>query len=246
MAFSGGVDSTLVLKLAHEELGDSCLAVTERGVTCPSDELEEAKKLARKFGVEHAVVTNDALKDSSFCANTPDRCYFCKLGIFGTIKDLARERKLSAVLDGSNLDDPGDHRPGLRACKELGVRSPLTEAGLRKAEIRAISHALGLPTWDKPARACLASRIPYGSTITEEKLAMVDRAELLLMSMGFRQCRVRHHETVARIEVPKEEIAQLLEPETNERIVKALKELGFTYVAADLQGFRSGSLNEVL
>lgn len=246
VAFSGGVDSTLLVAVAQRELGDGVLAVTARSETYPEGELEEAARLAQALGVRHEVIETSELGIPGFAANPADRCYFCKKELFQKLLAVARTQGIAYVADGANVDDVGDFRPGLRAGRELGVRSPLREAGLTKAEVRALSRALGLRTWDKPALACLASRFPYGESITPEKLRQVAAAEALLRRLGYRQCRVRHHGRTARIEVPPEEVATVTEEGRRQELVRGLKELGFTYVTLDLEGYRSGSMNEVL
>ncbi len=245
VAYSGGVDSTLLLKAALDRLGpERVLAITATSPVQPQWEQEEAIALARELGVEHLLVESSELDDPDFVANSPDRCYFCKRGRFSALTDIAHERGFAHVVDGSNSDDLGDHRPGMRAAAELKVRSPLMEAGLTKADIRAISRALGLPTWDKPSLACLASRFPYGRAITAEELRQVDQAETFLRDLGLGQLRVRHHRDTARIEVRPEDFPVLLS--NREKIVTRLRELGYVYVTLDLAGYRSGSLNEVL
>ncbi len=244
VAFSGGVDSTLLLKVAHDTLGDRALGVTATSETYPQEELEEAIRLAEMIGAQHIVLRTSELENEEFLANPPDRCYFCKQELFGKLEAIARERGLHYVVDGFNVDDTGDFRPGARAGREKGVRSPLREAGLSKTDIRALSREMGLPTWDKPALACLSSRIPYGERINMEKLQQIGLAERHLRELGFRHLRVRHHGAIARIEVAPEEMAQLVTKAAE--IVSRLKELGFLYVTMDLQGYRTGSLNEAL
>ena len=246
VAFSGGVDSSLVLAVARECLKEKCLAATATSETYSHKELDAARVFARRIGAEHYVFETGELDIDGFRENPPDRCYFCKRELFSKLRELAQERELAYVVDGANADDRHDHRPGLRAGAELGVRSPLVEAGITKDEVREISRALGLPTWARPARACLASRFPYGSEITAGKLAQVAAAEDVLESLGFTQYRVRHHGDVARIEVPADEVARLTEPKTRAKVIGELKRVGFTYVTVDLQGFRSGSMNEIL
>ena len=247
IAYSGGVDSTFLARVAHDELGENAVTVTARSETYPESEYHEAVVLAGEIGIRHLSIETDELAVDAFRNNPPDRCYHCKYELFGKLRSMAQEMGLRHVADGANADDADDFRPGLRAGAELGVRSPLKEAGLTKDDIRAASRALGLRTWDKPAYACLSSRFPYGESITPEKVARVGRAEeFLRRSLGLRQVRVRHHGVVARIEVPPEGIAALVEPATREIIVARFKELGFAYVTLDLQGFRSGSMNEVL
>jgi len=246
VAYSGGVDSTLVAALAHAELGDKALAVTAASEMYPQFQLEDAKTMAAKIGIRHEVIETRELDIECFSANPPDRCYYCKRELFEKLRRIAQREGLKEVMDGANADDPHDHRPGLRAAGELGVRSPLREAHLGKDLVRAISRKLGLPTWSKPAFACYASRFPYGFEITAERVEMVRRAEEVLRSLGLRQYRVRHHDTIARVEVPQEDIARLSAPEIRARLVAELKRIGYAYVTLDLEGFRSGSMNEVL
>ena len=245
VAASGGVDSTLVLALAVRALGvENVLAVTARGPLYPPDEPNEAADLAGELGVEHLFVEADPLGVDGVGDNPPDRCYHCKTLVFGGIKDVAASRGLNAVVSGDNAEDPSDYRPGLQAVRELGVVAPLLQAGLVKTEIRTISAALGLPTADKPSAACLASRIPYGQRLTAERLERVAKAESVLRELGFRQCRLRDHEPLARIEVPAGELSRAFE--FREKLVAALKPLGYTYVTLDLEGFRTGAMNETL
>ncbi len=246
VAFSAGVDSTFLAKVAHEVLGAGALAVTGRSVTLAASELEESGILAAQIGIRHIIVDTDEIADESFGNNPPNRCYFCKNELYSVLSRVAAEEKTAVIVDGSNADDVGDHRPGMQAARELGVRSPLMEAGMTKADIRSLSQSFGLPTWDKPAQACLSSRFPYGDRITPEKIAQVEKAESGLRALGFRQLRVRHHGDVARIEVPKNDIARLVDQETSRQVIARMKEAGFTYVTIDLEGFRSGSMNEVL
>ena len=244
VAFSGGVDSTFLLKVAVDELNERVLAVTATSSTYPSQELAEAQKLAREMGARHRLIVSEELDIEGFADNPPDRCYFCKNELFTKLKKVAEEESIKYVLDGSNFDDLNDYRPGMRVAKELGVRSPLKEAGLTKEDIRELSREIGLPTWDKPSFACLSSRFPYGNRITKEKLAQVDQGETLLRALGFRQFRLRHHGEIARIEVPPEQFPLLLAKSAE--IVNGLKAGGFTYVTMDLQGYRTGSMNETL
>ena len=246
VAFSSGVDSTFLLRAAHEELGDKAVAVTVRSQLIPRHELDEAAAFCRQEGIRHEIIDFDALSAPAVIANPPDRCYHCKKEVFGLISAFARAAGLAAVLEGSNLDDDGDYRPGRRAIKELGIRSPLHEAGLSKAEIRALSREMGLPTWDKPSFACLASRFPYGERITAAGLERVERAERWLRDagLGLSQLRVRSHGDLARIEVPPGDISRVAAHAAE--ISAALKEFGFAYSALDLQGYRTGSLNETL
>ncbi len=246
IAYSGGVDSSLLLKVAVDVLGDRALAVTATSPTYPSHEVDEAIRLADELGARYRIISTSELEMETFAANPPDRCYHCKTELFRKLLDIAREEGLRVVADGANVDDTGDYRPGHRAAAELGIRSPLIEAGLGKADIRALSHELGLPTWNKPSFACLASRFPYGDRITEEKLARVAAAEHVLHDLGFTQLRVRHHGDIARIEVEPSEFAKIIQDGNRERIVCALRELGYLYVTLDLTGYRMGSMNEGL
>jgi uncharacterized protein len=248
VGFSGGIDSTLVLKLAVDALGpENVWAVTGDSESLLPEELEHCRMMGRVIGIppsNFVEIRTNELADPNYRANPIDRCFYCKHELFSRLQMVAREIGATHVLDGSNADDRRDWRPGRRAAGELGVVSPLAEAGVTKAEIREIARALGLPNWDKPALACLSSRIPYGSEVTVEKLNQIAEAERFLRSLGFTQLRVRHHEKIARIELLKEEMARLDEPGLADRIVTRLKEIGFTYVTVDLQGYRSGSLNE--
>jgi uncharacterized protein len=247
LAYSGGVDSTLLLKVAADVLGARALAMIGRSATYPTAEFEDAMALATTMGARVVVVTTEETDDIKFRENPPDRCYYCKTELFGKLAALAEGEHIPWIADGTIADDIGDFRPGMRAHDERGVRSPLLEAGFTKEDVRALSHALGLPTWDKPSFACLSSRFPYGTGITEENLSRVDRAERILRDAGFKRYRVRFHDDrTARIEVSPQEIPWLLDAPVRERIVGQLKELGFTYVTLDLQGYRTGSMNEVL
>jgi uncharacterized protein len=246
VAFSGGTDSTLLLKVAADALGDGVLAVTASSRTYPGREIAAARRLARDFGVRHRVIHTRELDNPRFRANPPLRCYHCKRELFETLRRIAREEGLRHVLDGSNRDDGSDYRPGARAGRELKVRSPLREAGLTKAEVRLISRSLGLSTWDKPALACLASRFPYHHPIDENSLDQVGRAEDALRRLGFGLFRVRHHGTIARIEIAPGDIGRLLDGALRAKLSRRLKSLGYTYVALDLDGYRTGSMNETL
>lgn len=247
VAFSGGVDSTFVLKAAVEALGaDNVLAVTGTSDSLASRELAEAKALAQSFGVRQQLVDPREFDDPNYLANPTNRCYFCKSALYTQMDAILREHDLRVALNGTNVDDLGDYRPGLEAAKEHGVRSPCVDAGLTKLEIRELSAAMGLPTHDKPAAPCLSSRVQYGEAITPEKLRMIERAENLLRDLGFRECRVRHHDNLARIEVLADQIPRIIEVETRSRIDAAFREFGYTFVTIDLRGFRSGSLNEVI
>lgn len=244
IAFSGGVDSTFLLKVAYDVLKDKALAVTATSSTYPSRELEEAKQLAGQIGAPHIIVPSEELDIEGFTQNPPNRCYYCKRELFTKLLQVAQEHGIKYVADGSNADDLKDHRPGMQAARELGVRSPLQEAGLRKDDIRQLSRVLGLPTWDKPSLACLSSRFPYGTVITRDKLARVEAAETFLRTLGFRQLRVRHHEHIARIEIPANDFLVIIQKA--DQIVAKFKELGYNYVTLDLEGYRTGSMNEVL
>jgi uncharacterized protein len=245
IAFSGGIDSTFLLKVASIVLPkDKVLAVTADSATYPKEELLLAKKVARIFGVRHKVIDTRELKNKRFSSNPINRCYFCKKELFTKLRNLAREYKLNTILDASNASDKSDFRPGNQAKKELGIRSPLEETGLSKDDVRALSQRLGLKTWDKPSLACLASRVPYGTRITPIVLERIDKAELYLKSLGFRQVRLRHYNGLCRIEVLKTDISRLISKRN--RIVDKLKRLGYNYVTVDLEGYRTGSLNEVI
>lgn len=246
VAFSSGVDSTFLLKVAHDTLGDNVIAVTARSCSFPKRELEEAKEFCEKEGIRHVIFDSEELDIDGFRDNPPNRCYLCKRGIFEKIINIAQGEKMNHIAEGSNMDDNGDYRPGLMAVAELSVKSPLREVELYKEEIRSLSKELGLPTWEKQSFACLSSRFVYGERITEEKLRMVDRAEQLLLDKGFHQIRVRIHDKMARIEVMPEEFEKLIEKDTREEIVAKLREYGFTYVSMDLSGYRTGSMNETL
>lgn len=244
VAFSGGVDSTFVAAAAFDALGERTLAITGVSPSIPASEVAEARELARGIGIAHEGIDTHEMDRAGYVENSPQRCYHCKTELYELLAAAARERGFAFVADGCNIDDLGDHRPGRVAAGEHGVRSPLIEAGLTKDEIRALSHERGLPTWDKPAMACLSSRIPYGTQVTVEALERVGAAEALLRSLGLRQLRVRHHDDVARIEVEPADMAALVEQ--RQRIVDGMKALGYKYVTLDLAGFRSGSMNEVL
>jgi uncharacterized protein len=244
VAYSGGVDSTLLLKVAYDCLGERALAVTAVSPRMPAHEQAEAESIARQIGARLLFVESQEMDDPRYLANTPERCYYCKGGICDQLVAIAEREGYHAVVDGSNADDVGDHRPGQRAAQERGVRSPLQEVGLTKPEIRELARVMGLPNWDRPAAACLASRIPYGIPITAQRLSQAERAESTLRRLGFRQLRVRHHGDVARIELEPGDFQSLLAH--GDQVVEAFKALGYTYVTLDLAGFRSGSLNEVV
>ena len=246
VAFSGGVDSTFLARAARDAVGERALLVTADSETYPAAELEETRRLANLLGMRHEVIRTRELDNPEYAKNPPNRCYFCKEELFAKLEPIAREADAAQLVYGANMDDLGDHRPGMSAAKEKGVRAPMIEAELWKAEIRALSRELGLPTWDKPSFACLSSRFQYGEAITAEKLRQVDAAEAFVRSLGFRQFRVRHHDRLARLELAPDEIALLWENGRQDAIVKRFRELGYGYVTLDLQGFRSGSANEVL
>jgi uncharacterized protein len=246
IAYSGGVDSTYLLRVAVEVLGERALAVTATSTTYPVRERLKSEEMARQMGARQIFVESEETDIPEFRTNPPDRCYFCKRELFKKVAQIALCEGLSNLADGSNLDDLQDHRPGLKALKEQRILSPLRECGFTKADVRERSKALGLPTWDAPAFACLSSRFPYGTAITPEALEKVDRAENALYKMGFRVIRVRHHGEVARVEVGADEVNRLLDADTRRQVVRALKEAGYTYVALDLEGYRTGSMNEGL
>jgi len=247
IGYSGGVDSTLLLKVATDILGEKALAVIGKSETYPTAEYEEAVSLASSFGARFIDVATEETDVLKFQENPPDRCYFCKTELFGKLTGIAESEGIPWIADGSITDDSGDFRPGMRAKSENNVRSPLLEAGMSKNDVRELSRHLELPTWDKPSFACLSSRFPYGFGITKENLTKVDRAETLLRRAGFRNFRVRHHDDkTARIEIGTEEFHRILEPEFRASLVGQLKEFGYIYVTLDLQGYRTGSMNEVL
>jgi uncharacterized protein len=245
VAYSGGVDSTFLCRVSHDVLGDNALAITVVSPMLPASELEDAKRLADTIGIRHILLHEEAI-DPTVAENPIDRCYRCKRIEFSVITKAAAELGIAHILDGSNLDDLSDYRPGLRALSEMGIPSPLRDAGLRKADIRALSQRLGLPTWDKPAFACLASRVPYGERITSEKLHRIDEAESYLRGMGLRQVRVRSHQDLARIEVAREERAKLCSPSIMDEMAAHLKSAGFLYVCMELQGYETGSMNRTI
>jgi len=248
IAYSGGVDSTLLLKVASDVLGEKVLAVTARSALYPLREHREAKKIAAMLGVRHIIIKQDELKIKEIRTNVPQRCYYCKKELFSTLVRLAWKEGISDIADGTNLDDERDFRPGTKAAYEYGIRSPLREAKLTKRDIRQLSHKLNLPTADKPPMACLASRFPYGEEITQKKLEMVGKGEEFLRDiLGAKQAvRVRHHNNIARIEVAGEEMSRLFNEEVRNKVVKEFKKLGYNYVNLDLEGYRSGSMNEVI
>jgi uncharacterized protein len=246
IAYSGGVDSSLLLKAAAEVLGQNLIAVTADSETYPAGELAEAKEFARSLGASHLIIRTDELSSEPFAANPPDRCYFCKKELFMKLQQLAGREGIPWILDGSNVDDLRDYRPGSRAATEFGVRSPLREAGFTKQDVRDCARMLGLCVWDKPSLACLSSRIPYGTRITPDLLKTVQAAEDYLRVLGLKQVRVRHHGSTARIEIDRRNFISLLLDGVAESIVTELKKLGYTYVCLDMEGYRTGSMNEGL
>jgi pyridinium-3,5-biscarboxylic acid mononucleotide sulfurtransferase len=246
VAFSGGVDSAYLGLAATKVLGSRALCITADSPSYPDHHRQLALRIARDFSLHHEIVATAELERPEYRANPVDRCYFCKHELYTTLSRIAQDRGVRVIMDGNNADDRGDYRPGRKAAREFGVRSPLDEVGLCKDEIRELSRQAGLPTWDEPASACLSSRIPYHSEVTGEKLRIIERAEDILRDLGFRVCRVRHHDTLARLEIGREELPRALEPALRERIVRELRALGYQHVTIDLQGYRMGSLNEGL
>ncbi len=246
VAFSSGVDSTFLLRTARDVLGDRTVAVTAESCSFPERELKEAQQYCAAEGIRHMICHSEELEIEGFCDNPVNRCYLCKKELFEKMKEIAASQGMAEVVEGSNMDDNGDYRPGLQAVEELGIRSPLRYAKLNKEEIRILSRELGLPTWKKQSFACLSSRFVYGEKITEEKLKMVDRAEQLLLDLDFHQVRVRIHGSIARIEVKPEELERLVQPAIREPITEKLHAYGFSYVTMDLEGYRTGSMNETL
>lgn len=245
VAYSGGVDSAYLACVARETLGERALAVTADSPSYPKRHREMAQEIAARFNLRHEIIHTQEMARPEYRANPTNRCYFCKHELYSQLTRLAAPL-CAVVVDGNNADDRGDYRPGRQAAREFGVRSPLDEVGLTKQEIRVLSRDAGLPTWDEPASACLSSRIPYEREVTDEKLRMIEAAEDTLRQLGFRVCRVRHHDDLARIELGAEEIARACAPDTSRMIVSRLKQIGYRYVAIDLQGYRTGSLNEGL
>lgn len=246
IAFSSGVDSTFLLKVAHDVLGSKAIAVTARSCSFPQRELNEAKSFCETEGIEHIIVDSEELSIEGFSQNPKNRCYLCKHELFTKIREIAKERNIPYIAEGSNIDDNGDYRPGLVAVAELEIKSPLREAELTKDEIRQLSKQLGLPTWNKQSFACLSSRFVYGETITEEKLSMVDRAEQRLLDLGFHQVRVRIHGNIARIEILPTEFSKIIEKDTADQLNQYFHKLGFVYVTLDLGGYQTGSMNKTL
>jgi uncharacterized protein len=244
VAYSGGVDSTLLAVMAHQELGLNAVAVTAVSPSLPGADLAEAKVIAQQFGCAHVLIESHELDDPNYQANTPLRCYFCKHEVYGELMDYARQHDFQFIIDGTNLDDMGDVRPGRKAAAEYGVRSPLIEAQFTKQDVRDLARALGIPNWDKPSAACLSSRIPHGTAVTIQLLSQVERAELVVHGLGIRQARVRHHGEIARLEVPPDDFEIVLRQ--REKIAEQLRAIGYTFVALDLVGYRMGSLNELL
>jgi len=246
VAFSGGVDSALVLAVAHSVLGEKVLAVTADSPSLPRNELEETRQLAQSLGVRHRVVQTEELASPNYHQNPIDRCYFCKSELYTQLHKIAQKTGSLFILNGTNTDDLGDYRPGLKSAEENGIRSPLWEAGFSKEDVRALAKEMGLPLWDKPAAACLSSRIPYGQPVTREKLNQIEQAENFLKLRGYRQIRVRHHGDLARIELGQEDLKRFIAEETDSSVSRHLMELGFRNVTLDMEGYRTGSLNEGL
>jgi len=246
VAYSGGADSTFLLKIAQEELKDRVLAVTLKSEIHPLSEITVAKKMAQKFKVKHLIIDTEILLNKEFINNSKERCYICKKELFSQIKEIAKKHNLNFIIDGSNYDDLSDYRPGMKAIRELKVRSPLQEALLTKDDIRLLSKEMDLSTWNKPSNSCLATRIPYGDKITLEKLKRIERAEEIIHNLGIEQVRVRCHNNLARIEVREKDLLFLLEEDLRKRMILQFKKLGFVYITLDLQGYRSGSMNEGL
>jgi uncharacterized protein len=247
VAYSGGVDSAVVAQAAFEAVGDKAIAVTAVSDSLASGELDEAKELAQQIGIRHRVIRTEEFADPNYLRNNPDRCYFCKSELYGRLSSLLPQLGVDVIVSGANVDDAGDHRPGMRAASENEVRHPLQECGLTKKDVRDLAKAWGLPTWDKPATPCLSSRIAYGEEVTAEKVRMIDAAENWLRDRGLRVCRVRYHKgDLARVELPLDDLPTFAEPRVRDELVKVFRELGFKYVTLDLEGFRSGSNNAVV
>jgi uncharacterized protein len=246
VAYSGGVDSSYVAYVANAELGPRAICITGESASLPSYQQAEIDRIVSEFGFHHETIQTEELENPSYRANNADRCYFCKDELYGKLASVAASRGIECIVDGSTTDDLGDFRPGRQAAKQHAVRSPLIEVAMSKAEVRELSRRVGLPTWDKPASPCLSSRIAYGTTVTIERLSKVDRGEEILREFGFREFRVRHHDTLVRLEIAPAELDRVLRREVVEQLALRFRELGFKYVTLDLQGFRSGSMNEVL
>src|SRR5947209_5449079 len=244
VAYSGGVDSALLLKVAHDVLGDRAIGVIASSPTYAPEETEEAIAVARQMGILLLSIETHEMEDERYVANDRNRCYFCKTELFTQLEPVAKQHNVRFIAYGVNKDDDGDFRPGQRAAREFGVRGPLKEAGMGKSEIRAVAHLLGVPVWDKPAMACFSSRIPYGSKVDVTSLQMIYKAEKLLRDLGFRQLRVRHHDKIARIEVERSELPRLIDEEISQQVTRGLRAIGYLYVTVDLQGYRTGSMNE--
>jgi uncharacterized protein len=246
VAFSGGVDSALVLAVAHSVLGDKVLAVTADSPSLPRNELEETRQLAQSLGVRHRIVQTQEMNSPNYNQNPVDRCYYCKSELYSRLQEIAQETGSRHILNGTNTDDLGDYRPGLKSAEEKGIRSPLWEAGFNKEDVRSLAKEMGLSLWNKPAAACLSSRIPYGQPVTRKKLSMIEQAENFLKLRGYRQVRVRHHGELARIELGQEDLKRFMARETDSSVSMQLMEFGFQNVTLDLKGYRTGSLNEEL
>lgn len=246
VAFSGGVDSTYVAYVANQELGARALCITGESASLPNHQRDEISSLVEKFGFNAERIETDELQDARYTANAPNRCFYCKDELYTKLEVLARDRDLNFIVDGSTVDDLGDHRPGRTAAAQHRVRSPLIEVGMNKSEVRALSQKAGLPTWDKPASPCLSSRIAYGTPVTIERLAVVDQGEEILRQMGFREFRVRHHDSLVRLEVASDELDRILRREVIRELAERFRDLGFKYVTLDLHGYRTGAMNEVL
>ena len=246
VAFSGGVDSSYLALVAHQELGARALAVTAESPSYPSHQRRIAMDLIAKYGFRHEFISSEEMTDANYVQNPSNRCYFCKHELYTKLQNIALQRGFRYVVDGNNLDDTGDYRPGRQAGRELEIRSPLIEAQMTKSDIRKLSQRIGLPTWDQPASACLSSRIPYGSPVTVDKLRMIDQGEEIMRGLGFSQTRVRHHGEIARIEIAREELPKALSVEMFDRLSREFKRIGFRFVAVDVEGYRTGALNEAL
>ncbi len=244
VAYSGGIDSTLLAVVAHQELGHDAVAVTAVSPSLPSADRAEAKAIAQQFGCTHVLIESHELDDPNYQANTPLRCYFCKHEVYGELIEYGRQHDFQFIIDGTNLDDTGDIRPGRKAAAEYGVRSPLIEAQFTKQDVRDLARALGIPNWDKPSAACLSSRIPHGTAVTIQLLSQVEQAEMIIHGLGIRQARVRHHGEIARLEVPPEDFEIILSQ--REKITERLRTIGYTFIALDLVGYRMGSLNALI